>query len=232
MKKRLTLKMGKKERGFTLIELLIVIAILGVLAAVVVPNVMGLFGRGGNQAYGSDAQTIQTSVATFYGDVHRGPATTTGWGNYGGSTGHFFPTASGYSCNITESATIADNDENNPDNPRLQYSGSDITGVAGQANITAAAIWMGLLVNEANSDGNTTERDVAASVLHPVTGSEEESMYLTEYPKSSTQGNVGNGNPNGSGGTYTWIVGKNGKVFGAYEGQDGNWYSGFGGNYP
>ena len=60
------------EKGFTLIELLIVVAILGILAAVVIPNVVGLMGRGGKQAYNTDVQTIQLATAAFYADTQKG----------------------------------------------------------------------------------------------------------------------------------------------------------------
>ena len=57
------MRMPKKgERGFTLIELLIVVAILGVLAAVVIPNIQRFIGAGETEARETDFSTIQTSV--------------------------------------------------------------------------------------------------------------------------------------------------------------------------
>ena len=56
------------EKGFTLIELLIVVAILGVLAAVVIPNVGRFIGRGETEAADTEFSNIQTAVIAMMTD--------------------------------------------------------------------------------------------------------------------------------------------------------------------
>ena len=56
------------ERGFTLIELLIVVAILGVLAAVVIPNVGRFIGRGETEAGKTELTNIQSAVIAMMTD--------------------------------------------------------------------------------------------------------------------------------------------------------------------
>ncbi len=56
------------ERGFTLIELLIVVAILGVLAAVVIPNVGRFIGRGETEASATELSNIQSAVTSMMVD--------------------------------------------------------------------------------------------------------------------------------------------------------------------
>ena len=56
------------EKGFTLIELLIVVAILGVLAAVVIPNVGRFIGRGESGAADTEFANIQSAVIAMMTD--------------------------------------------------------------------------------------------------------------------------------------------------------------------
>lgn len=63
------MRMPKRgEKGFTLIELLIVVAILGVLAAIVIPNVGRFIGRGETEAAATELENIQSAVLSMMVD--------------------------------------------------------------------------------------------------------------------------------------------------------------------
>lgn len=57
--------MKNTTQGFTLIELLIVIAIIGILAAVLIPNLLGAQKRAYDTGAQSCAKSIQTAEATM-----------------------------------------------------------------------------------------------------------------------------------------------------------------------
>ena len=68
--------MQSGEKGFTIIELLIVIAILGIIAAVVIPNIGGFMTSGQLAAANSEAENVKTASLAFCSEYGVWPVTT------------------------------------------------------------------------------------------------------------------------------------------------------------
>ena len=185
-----------------------------------------------SRAYETDQEVIQLASSTFYADVQAGwdsdAAGGAAWGCSNATAvddpGHYYPTE--LAVVGSHILTLSDSvyDPANIDNFRIE----GVAGAATDSEMARHAIWMGLLVNapgEYESAAGTIDR----RYVSPLTG--RIGLYLQNFPDSAMTGNEGNGAP-APGGSYCWVVGKNGSVYGAYRDQTGYWYHGFNGVYP
>ena len=66
-------KFRKNQKGFTLIELLIVVAIIGILAAIAIPQFSAYRQKAYNSAANSDLKNIKTGYEAFMAETQQYP---------------------------------------------------------------------------------------------------------------------------------------------------------------
>jgi len=67
------LKTLQSKKGFTLIELLIVVAIIGILAAIAIPQFSAYRAKAYNSAATSDLKNVKTGMEAFMADNQQYP---------------------------------------------------------------------------------------------------------------------------------------------------------------
>jgi type II secretion system protein G len=119
----------KNSKGFTLIELLIVVAIIGILAAIAIPNLLNAQRRAKISRAAADTKTIVTQTQLYFNDQNAFPANLAGLqsAGYVSSISDPFHTGNNYLYTLNGAAMSAVTTANMTDDIRAWSEGPDST---------------------------------------------------------------------------------------------------------
>ena len=158
---------NNKSRGFTLVELMIVVAIIGILAAVAIPKFAQMLEKSREGATKGNLGAIRSAVSNYYADQQGWYPITLDTNSYQTSSGTlpaFCPT---YLDNVLPGVKVTGKSTTNP----AASQGNGPGSVASSANIVTSGIWSApqFLATSGGYgwkyDGPTTASNLASGVV-------------------------------------------------------------------
>ena len=144
-------KLLKREKGFTLIELMIVVAIIGILAAIAIPNFLKFQARARQSEAKTNLKGFFTAAKAYFAEKTQWECNDCGWSPEAGYRYNYF---------VSSSTTFTESGGNGCDNSSitnaLQTNPNNTTGSPGgftagaTSNIDGDVTCDGWNINDAN----------------------------------------------------------------------------------